>query len=64
MVREKIDAALDASGRLMAGASGETIVRGYRNRVAANAKRLEQAQFGSKKKEKTTSKIVTFEAPR
>jgi hypothetical protein len=40
MVQEKIDAALDATGRLMAGASGETIVKGYRKRVAANAKRL------------------------
>ena len=40
MVHEKIDAALDATGRLMTGASGETIVRGYRKRVAANAKRL------------------------
>ena len=40
MVREKVDAALEATGSLMAGASGETIVRGYRKRVAANAKRL------------------------
>jgi hypothetical protein len=46
MVREKIDAALDASGRLMAGASGETIVRGYRKRVAANAKRLSRLDSG------------------
>jgi hypothetical protein len=40
MVREKVDAAFEATGRLMTGASGETIVRGYRKRVAANAKRL------------------------
>jgi hypothetical protein len=40
MVREKIDAALDATARLMAGASGDAIVRRYRRRVAANAKRL------------------------
>jgi hypothetical protein len=40
MVREKIDAALDASAKLMAGASGDAIVRRYRRRVAANAKRL------------------------
>ena len=50
MVREKIDAALDATGRLMAGASGETIVRGYRNRVAANAKRLSKLNSGQSKK--------------
>lgn len=40
MVREKIDAAIQASGRLLAGASGGEIVRGYRRRVAANSKRL------------------------
>ncbi|OAF11788.1 hypothetical protein AYJ54_07980 [Bradyrhizobium centrolobii] len=42
MVREKIDAALDATARLMAGASGDAIVRRYRRRVAANAKRLKK----------------------
>jgi hypothetical protein len=46
MVREKIDAALDASGRLMAGALGETIIHGYRKRVAANAKRLSRLDSG------------------
>ena len=40
MVREKIDAAFEASASLMAGASGDEIVRRYRRRVAANAKRL------------------------
>jgi hypothetical protein len=40
MVREKIDAAFDATARLLAGASGDAIVRRYRRRVAANAKRL------------------------
>jgi len=40
MVSEKIDAALKASASLMAGASGNEIVRQYRRRVAANAKRL------------------------
>jgi hypothetical protein len=40
MVREKIDAAFKASASLMAGASGDEIVRRYRRRVAANAKRL------------------------
>ena len=40
MVSEKIDAAFEASASLMAGASGDEIVRRYRRRVAANAKRL------------------------
>ena len=40
MVSEKIDAAIQAGGRLMTGASGHEIVRRYRRRVAANAKRL------------------------
>ena len=40
MVSEKIDAAFKASASLMAGASGDEIVRQYRRRVAANAKRL------------------------
>ena len=44
MVREKIDAALEATGRLMDGDSGEKIVRGYRKRVAANAKRLRKPE--------------------
>jgi uncharacterized lipoprotein NlpE involved in copper resistance len=40
MVREKVDAALEATTNLMAGASGERIVHRYRKRVAANGKRL------------------------
>ena len=40
MVSEKIDAAVEASASLMAGASGDEIVRRYRRRVTANAKRL------------------------
>lgn len=40
MVSEKIDAAIQAGSRLMTGASGNEIVRRYRRRVAANAKRL------------------------
>ena len=40
MISEKIDAAVEASASLMAGASGDEIVRRYRRRVAANAKRL------------------------
>ena len=40
MVREKIDAALGATASLMAGASGNNIVRRYRQHVAKNAKRL------------------------
>ena len=40
MVSEKIDEAFKASASLMAGASGDEIVRRYRRRVTANAKRL------------------------
>jgi hypothetical protein len=39
MVSEKIRAALEATAGLMAGASGDEIVRRYRRHVAANAKR-------------------------
>ena len=40
MVSEKIQAAAKAGTSLMAGASSDEIVRQYRKRVAANAKRL------------------------
>jgi hypothetical protein len=40
MVREKINAAFEATASLMAGASGDEIVHRYRRHVAANAKRL------------------------
>jgi hypothetical protein len=40
MVSEKMDAAFEATARLMVGASGDEIVQGYRQHVAANAKRL------------------------
>jgi hypothetical protein len=56
MVREKIDAALEATTSLMAGASGERIVHRYRKRVAAN-EAIERAQF-EKPKEKTAPKVV------
>jgi hypothetical protein len=46
MVSEKIDAAFEASARLMAGASGDEIVHRYRQRVAANAKRLAKLKSG------------------
>jgi uncharacterized lipoprotein NlpE involved in copper resistance len=44
MVREKIDAAFEATARLMAGAPSEEIVHRYRRRVAANAKRLRKSR--------------------
>ena len=50
MVREKIDAALEATASLMAGASGEKIVHRYRKRVAANAKRLSKLNSGRRRK--------------
>lgn len=40
MVREKIEEAIGSAAGLMAGASSEDIVRRYRRRVAANAKRF------------------------
>ena len=44
MISEKIDAAAKAGASFMAGASGDEIVRQYRKRVAANAKRLGKAR--------------------
>jgi hypothetical protein len=44
MISEKIDAAAKVGTSLMAGASGDEIVRQYRKRVAANAKRLSNAR--------------------
>jgi hypothetical protein len=46
MVSEKIDAAFKATTSLMSGASGDEIVRHYRQRVAANAKRLRSLNSG------------------
>jgi hypothetical protein len=46
MVSEKIDAAVEATASLMAGASGDEIVRRYRQHVAANAKRLGKVNSG------------------
>jgi hypothetical protein len=46
MVSEKIDATLDATARLMAGASGDEIVHRYRQHVAVNAKRLGRLNSG------------------
>jgi hypothetical protein len=40
MVKEKVDAALQAGASLMTGASGEEIVERYRQHVKANARRL------------------------
>lgn len=40
MVSEKIQAAAKAGASLMAGASSDEVVRQYRKRVMANAKRL------------------------
>jgi hypothetical protein len=40
MVSEKMDAAFEATANLMAGASGEDVIRRYRQHVAANVVRL------------------------
>ena len=50
MVSEKMDAAFEASARLMVGASGDEIVQRYRKRVAANAKRLGRLNSGRSRK--------------
>jgi hypothetical protein len=46
MINEKIDAAFKAGASIMSGASADEIVRGYRRRVAANAKRLGRRKDG------------------
>ena len=50
MVSEKIRAAAKAGASLMAGASSDEIVRQYRKRVKANAKRLGREQRGRKRR--------------
>jgi hypothetical protein len=50
MVSEKINAAFEATARLMAGASGDEIVHRYRQHVAANAKRLAKLNSGRSRK--------------
>ena len=40
MVSEKVDAALEATANLMAGGSGEDVIRRYRQHAAANVVRL------------------------
>jgi hypothetical protein len=47
MVAEKIHAGLEANARIIAGASTDQVIRIYRRRVAANAKRLSKPYFGS-----------------
>jgi hypothetical protein len=47
MVREKVRAGLEANARIMTGASADEVIRMYRRRVAANAKRLSKAGFGN-----------------
>jgi hypothetical protein len=50
MVNEKMDAAFEATARLMVGASGAEIVQRYRQHVAANAKRLSKLNAGRSRK--------------
>jgi hypothetical protein len=50
MVSEKVRAAVEASTSLAAGASGDQIVRRYRQHVAANAKRLSKPGAGRSRK--------------
>jgi hypothetical protein len=46
MVTEKMEAALKANTRMMHGASADEIIRMYRRRVAANARRLSKRTSG------------------
>jgi hypothetical protein len=50
MVNEKMDAAFEATARLMVGATGDEIVQRYRQHVAANAKRLSKLNAGRSRK--------------
>ena len=50
MGSEKIQAAAKAGASLMAGATSDDVVRQYRKRVAANAKRLGQQQRRRRKR--------------
>lgn len=52
MVTEKIQAGLEANTRMMAGASAGEVLRVYRRRVAANAKRL--SKLGTVKRKRRT----------
>ena len=56
MVREKMDAALEATASLMTGVSGDRIVHRYRKRVAANAKRLIRLNSGRSQKRKPSAR--------
>jgi uncharacterized lipoprotein NlpE involved in copper resistance len=46
MVAEKLEAAFKANVRMLEGASSDEIIRMYRRRVAANAKRLSKLNSG------------------
>ncbi|MGL4287008.1 MAG: hypothetical protein ACRCVA_11730 [Phreatobacter sp.] len=43
MVSEKVAAATEATGRLMWGATPDSVVRSYRTKVRANARRLRKS---------------------
>jgi phosphoserine phosphatase len=47
MMSEKVDAALEATASLIAGASGDQIINRYRQHVAVNAKRLSKRHSNS-----------------
>jgi len=55
MVTEKIQAGLKANTRIMAGASTDEVLRIYRRRVAANAKRL--SKIGTGKRNRRTKRL-------
>jgi len=56
MVSEKIGAAFEATARVMAGASGNDVIRTYRQHVAANAKRLGRPDLHPRKRRRRRRK--------
>jgi hypothetical protein len=57
MVGEKIHAALETNVNLMTGASADEIVDRYRQRVAANAKRLSRSKLNRRARKRTQRKL-------
>jgi len=56
MVTEKVRAGFEANARIIAGASAGEVLRLYRRRVAANAKRLSKPGSSSIRKRKRRAK--------
>lgn len=55
MVAEKLDAAMEANGRLLSGQSSDKVIQMYRRRVAANVKRLSGTCWAGKDSQAKTT---------